>query len=162
MISIFSVVVVIHIALCLSLMGLVLVQQGKGADAGAIMGGGADGLMGAGGAGNVISKTTTALAIGFMITSIILVKFYDRAVVAPRSTGEVSLSGSVMEVASEEAPVVAKEVMDDTEAQSDETSAANGDAVEAAEEQVAEEVKDLEESSAIVDQQSEEAESKSE
>lgn len=123
----FSIVVVVHIVLCLSLMGLVLVQQGKGADAGAIMGGGADGLMGAGGATDVISKTTTALAIGFMITSIVLVKFYDQAVVT-RSSGEASLSGSVMSDVA--APVVESEaeaVSAETEA-TEETAPATADA----------------------------------
>lgn len=92
----FVVIVVVHIVLCVCLMGLVLLQQGKGADAGAIMGGGADSLMGAGGASTIISKATTSLAIGFMITSIILVKFYDQAMVV-RASGSDLLKGSVME-----------------------------------------------------------------
>lgn len=84
-------------------MGLVLLQQGKGADAGAIMGGGADSLMGAGGASTIISKATTSLAIGFMITSVILVKFYDQAMVV-RGSGSDLLKGSVMEAVSPVTP----------------------------------------------------------
>src|SRR5690606_5829158 len=72
---------------------LVLIQQGKGADAGAIMGGGTDSLLGAGSAGSAVSKMTTSLAIGFMITSIILVKTYAQK---PVGTVGDPLSGSVL------------------------------------------------------------------
>ena len=72
----FEAVLVIHVLLCIGLVGLVLVQQGKGAEAGAIMGSGADAIVGAGSAGNVLSRATTGLAIAFMISSIILVRAY--------------------------------------------------------------------------------------
>lgn len=89
----FYIVFTIHVTLCVALILLVLIQQGKGADAGAIMGGGTDSLLGAGSAGSAVSKMTTSLAIGFMITSIILVKTY-----AQKPVGTVSdpLSGSVL------------------------------------------------------------------
>jgi preprotein translocase subunit SecG len=54
---------------------LVLLQQGKGADAGAIMGaGGANTVFGVGGASSLIVKLTTFIAIAFMLTSVGLVK----------------------------------------------------------------------------------------
>ena len=93
----FVFVAVIHIVLCLSLMGLVMLQQGKGADAGAIMGGSGDSLLGAGSAGSVISKITTSLAIGFMITSIVLVKFYDQGMAVRTSTQRDVMQGSLLE-----------------------------------------------------------------
>ncbi len=90
-------VLVIHFALCFALVGIVLLQQGKGADAGAIMGGGTDSLMGAGSAGSAVGRLTTGLAIGFMLTSITLVKLYEHGAFA--DTGKIgsALDGSLME-----------------------------------------------------------------
>jgi len=50
----------------------VLLQTGKGADMGAVFGGGSQTLFGSGGAGNLLAKLTTGTAIAFMITSLIL------------------------------------------------------------------------------------------
>lgn len=95
----FTTVAVIHVILCLALMGLVLLQQGKGADAGAVLGGGGDALMAVGGASAAITKITTGLAIGFMVTSVVLVKLYDQSIAAgPQVVDEGALlRGSVME-----------------------------------------------------------------
>lgn len=66
-----SVLLVIHVLLSLSLIGLVLIQQGKGADAGAAFGGGASSaVFGASGAGSFLTKLTTGLAIAFFATSL--------------------------------------------------------------------------------------------
>ena len=121
----FVTIVVIHILLCVSLMGLVLIQQGKGADAGAIMGGGSDALLGAGSAGNIISKVTTGLAIGFMVTSIILVKFYEQGMESPGGVTDL-LEGSVMQGVETAEPVLPGTVEDAVDLE-DETA----DAVEA-------------------------------
>jgi preprotein translocase subunit SecG len=66
------VVPVIHVLACLFLIVVVLLQTGKGADIGAVFGGGSQTLFGSGGAGNFLTKLTTGTAIGFMITSLIL------------------------------------------------------------------------------------------
>ena len=73
----FTIVFTLHIILCVVLIGLVLVQQGKGADLGAAMGGGANTVFGAGGATNFIVRLTTGVAVAFMITSILMVKSYS-------------------------------------------------------------------------------------
>lgn len=74
----FFFILFIHCVLCVALIGLVLVQQGKGADAGATFGGGGGNtVFGAAGATDFITKLTTALAIGFMVTSIFLVRSYQ-------------------------------------------------------------------------------------
>ncbi len=66
-------VVVVHILVCLGLIGLVMIQQGKGAEAGASFGGGASQtVFGSQGSGNFLTKTTKYLAIIFFITSISL------------------------------------------------------------------------------------------
>ena len=63
----------LHIITCLSLVVVVLIQRGKGADMGAMLGGGgAQTVFGARGAGNFLTKFTTGAAIVFMITSLTL------------------------------------------------------------------------------------------
>lgn len=65
----------VHIILAVILVSLVLLQQGKGADAGAVMGGGASSLFGVGGASSVLVRMTTLIAICFMLTSVALVRY---------------------------------------------------------------------------------------
>ena len=66
------IVPVIHVLSCLFLIVVVLLQTGKGADMGAVFGGGSQTLFGSGGAGNLLTRLTTGTAIAFMITSLIL------------------------------------------------------------------------------------------
>jgi preprotein translocase subunit SecG len=66
------VIPVIHVFACLFLIVVVLLQTGKGADMGAVFGGGSQTLFGSGGAGNFLTKLTTGTAIAFMVTSLIL------------------------------------------------------------------------------------------
>src|SRR5436309_5231256 len=66
------VVPVIHVLACLFLIVVVLLQTGKGADMGAVFGGGSQTLFGSGGAGNFLTKLTTGMAIAFIATSLIL------------------------------------------------------------------------------------------
>jgi preprotein translocase subunit SecG len=74
----------VHLVLCVALVCLVLLQQGKGADLGATLGGGgANTVFGAGGATDFIVKITTGIAITFMVTSILLVKSYKSVVSDP-------------------------------------------------------------------------------
>ena len=64
---------IIHVIVCIALILIILFQAGKGADMGAIFGGGsANTLFGSSGAGGFLSKLTTAAAIVFMITCITL------------------------------------------------------------------------------------------
>src|SRR5262245_12727054 len=66
------VIPVVHVAACVFLIVVVLLQTGKGADMGAVFGGGSQTLFGSSGAGNFLTKLTTGTAIAFMITSLIL------------------------------------------------------------------------------------------
>ena len=72
------IVPVIHVFACLFLIVVVLLQTGKGADMGAVFGGGSQTLFGSGGAGNLLTKLTTGTAIAFMITSLILSYSHNR------------------------------------------------------------------------------------
>ena len=90
----------VHISLCVALIGMVLVQQGKGADAGATFGGSSNTVLGAGGAADFITKSTTGIAIAFMVTSILLVRAYSSGMVGVRGASTTTadpLAGSVMQ-----------------------------------------------------------------
>ncbi len=69
----FQVVLVIHMLLAFGLITLILMQHGKGADAGAAFGSGASGsVFGARGANSFVYKLTASIAVGFFITSLTL------------------------------------------------------------------------------------------
>jgi len=69
-----DIVLVIHVLTAIALVGLVLLQHGKGADAGAAFGGGggSQSVFGSGGAANFMSRMTAGLATVFFITSLSL------------------------------------------------------------------------------------------
>jgi preprotein translocase subunit SecG len=70
---------VFHVIVCVFLILVVLVQQGKGADwAGAFGGGGSQTTFGARSTGSILERATTAAAIMFMITSIALAILISR------------------------------------------------------------------------------------
>ena len=63
----------LHIMTCLVLILVVLLQRGKGAEMGAMLGGGGSNtVFGARGAGNFLTKITTGCAVIFMVTSLSL------------------------------------------------------------------------------------------
>jgi len=71
-----TLVVVLHVVIAVALVGLVLIQQGKGADAGAAFGGGASQtVFGSQGSGSFLTRATTFLAIVFFVTSFSLAVF---------------------------------------------------------------------------------------
>ncbi|WP_133511892.1 preprotein translocase subunit SecG [Candidatus Thiosymbion oneisti] len=67
---------IFHLFLAIGLVGLVLIQHGKGADAGAAFGSGASAtVFGARGSGNFLSRSTAVLAALFFLTSMALAYF---------------------------------------------------------------------------------------
>jgi preprotein translocase subunit SecG len=67
----YQVIIVVHVLLGLGVVGLVLMQQGKGADAGAAFGSGSSGsVFGAQGAASFLSRATAILATLFFTTSL--------------------------------------------------------------------------------------------
>ena len=69
----FSALLILQVLLGLSIIGLVLLQQGKGADMGAAFGAGSAGtVFGARGGGSFLTRTTAILAAGFFLNSILL------------------------------------------------------------------------------------------
>jgi preprotein translocase subunit SecG len=68
-----NVLIVTHVLVALAIIGLVLLQHGKGADMGSGFGGGASGsLFGATGSANFLSRTTAILATIFFLLSLAL------------------------------------------------------------------------------------------
>ena len=85
-----NVAIVVHVVIAMAIIGLVLLQHGKGADMGSGFGGGASGsLFGATGSANFLSRTTAVLATLFFLRSLAL------AYVAPKKP--VETGGGVMD-----------------------------------------------------------------
>lgn len=85
---IISITTIVHLFICFLIICLVLLQQGKGADMGATFGGGSNSVFGASGADSLLTKATTFIAVGFMVTSVMLAAFGKNSVVS---------SGSIMD-----------------------------------------------------------------
>ncbi|WP_057831937.1 preprotein translocase subunit SecG [Colwellia sp. TT2012] len=69
----YQVLIIVYVLIALALIGLVLIQQGKGADMGASFGAGSSAtVFGSGGSGNFLTKSTTYLAVAFFAISLIL------------------------------------------------------------------------------------------
>ena len=82
-----NLIIVVHVVVALTIIGLVLLQHGKGADMGSGFGGGASSsLFGATGSANFLSRATAVLATLFFILSLILAYI---ATNAPREAGSV-------------------------------------------------------------------------
>ncbi len=88
-----NLLLVVHLVLAVTVVALVLLQQGKGAQAGAAFGGGSSqSLFGARGSSNFLSRFTAFAVTGFFITTLVLAYMYANA---GRSSSV--LGGSVIE-----------------------------------------------------------------
>lgn len=67
-----TVITIIHVVAALSLVLIVLLQSGKGADMGAAFGGASQTIFGSSGAATFLGRLTSAVAVIFMITSLSL------------------------------------------------------------------------------------------
>jgi preprotein translocase subunit SecG len=91
-----NILIVTHVLVALAIIGLVLLQHGKGADMGSGFGGGASGsLFGATGSANFLSRTTAVLATIFFLLSLAL------AYVATKKPAE---GGGVMDAVRQQQP----------------------------------------------------------
>ena len=82
-----NVAIVVHVLIAMAIIGLVLLQHGKGADMGSGFGGGASGsLFGATGSANFLSRATAVLAAVFFASSLGLAYL---ATTKPREAGSV-------------------------------------------------------------------------
>ena len=92
-----TLILVVQMLSALVMIGLILIQHGKGADMGAAFGSGGSGsLFGATGGANFLSRTTAVLAAVFFVCTLLLAYFSNARPAAP--------SGSVLEGAAVTAP----------------------------------------------------------
>jgi len=125
-----TLVLVVHVLASLAIIGLVLIQQGKGADAGSGFGSGAAGtVFGSSGAGNFLTKTTTMIAIGFFVTSFGLAIFAKQKSESLRTLG---IPAVTQQAESSELPEIALDKVEselpDVEQSASEIPAAANDA----------------------------------
>jgi len=73
-----TLIVIVHVIVCISLVIIVLLQAGRGAEIGAAFGGASQTIFGSSGSGGFLSKLTTGAAIIFMITCLSLSYFASR------------------------------------------------------------------------------------
>ena len=72
------IIILLHVAVCIALILIVLLQRGKGSDMGAAFGGSSQTVFGSAGATSFLSKVTAAAAIVFMVTSLLLAFLFGR------------------------------------------------------------------------------------
>ncbi len=94
-----TLLIIAHVVVCFFLVGIVLLQNGKGAGIGATFGGSSQTLFGSEGPMPLLNKVTTAIAVIFMLTSMTLAYISSQAG-----------SGSVMDEVIKAQPVVEEQV----------------------------------------------------
>jgi len=106
----YQLIIVVHVLLGLGVIGLVLMQQGKGADAGAAFGSGSSGsVFGAQGASSFLSRTTAILATLFFSTSLglaVLASHQGRAKDLMDTPTEIEKKSADVPFANTDAPIV--------------------------------------------------------
>ena len=96
-----NIILAVQILSALGMIGLILVQHGKGADMGAAFGSGSSGsLFGASGSANFLSRSTAGLATVFFVSTLALAYFGNAR---PASTGSV-LEGPAASIPAASAP----------------------------------------------------------
>ncbi len=97
-----TIILTVQLITAVAMIGLILIQHGKGADMGAAFGSGASGsLFGASGGANFLSRTTAVLATVFFVCTLLLAYF---------SNARPASSGSVLEAPAASAPAPATQI----------------------------------------------------
>ena len=103
-----KIALIIHTVIALGIIALVLLQRGKGADAGAAFGAGASGtVFGARGSSSFFSRATAVLATAFFASSLTLAYMSSQRSTAPESLLE---DAPIVETTTEEAPAISDEL----------------------------------------------------
>lgn len=105
-----TLILVVHVLASLAIIGLILIQQGKGAEMGSGFGSGSSGtVFGSGGAGNFLTKSTTTIAIAFFLTSFGLAFFAKEKSEALRTLG---IPEVIQQIEAQELPALDSEVVE--------------------------------------------------
>lgn len=83
-----TIAVVLHVFVCLALVGIIMLQAGKGADIGAVFGGASQTFFGGRGPATFLNKLTIIISVVFLLTSVWLAKIGSQK-------GEESVIGTV-------------------------------------------------------------------
>ena len=116
-----SLIIFVHVIAAIAITGLVLIQQGKGADMGASFGSGASQtLFGSSGSGNALTKSTTIMAVVFFVTSLgLAIIARQQASLSLDDSGlienldEITAATAVEQSVAEDLPVAIEEAIDD-------------------------------------------------
>ena len=120
---VFGFLILIHVIVCAALIGIVLLQSGKGGGLAGLGGGATQAVVGGRGATDVLSKITEGLAIAFMVMSFVLALYGSRTNDVPASV----ISARQAEIASPATAAI-------EEFQANQESQANPEGAPAAEE----------------------------
>ena len=107
-----SLIIILHVIVCLMLIGIVLLQTGKGADMGAAFGGSSQALFGGAGPAPFLTRITTVAAVVFMITSLALAYISANVMEGSIMSGAEQVPGQAVEQ-----PVVPEAMPEAPEAQ---------------------------------------------
>lgn len=119
-----TIILVIHVFVAIGLIGLIMLQQGKGADAGASFGAGASQtVFGSSGSGNFLSHTTAILATVFFLSSIGLAVIARDKANDLSTSSELGIPGAVQQQSVPTIPAASSDVpvLDDIGVDSSET-----------------------------------------
>ncbi|CAM3761528.1 preprotein translocase subunit SecG [Parendozoicomonas haliclonae] len=106
-----TVILIVHVFVALGLIGLVMLQQGKGAETGASFGTGASQtVFGSSGSGNFLSRSTAILATVFFVTSIGLAMIAKDKAEALTSGGVLGIPQAVETTTVQEVPAASTDV----------------------------------------------------
>lgn len=108
-----KIVLITHTLIALGIIALVLLQRGKGADAGAAFGAGASGtVFGARGSGSFFSRATAILATAFFASSLTLAYLSSQTSVRPENLieGETAIEAEVDQAPLEEEEIPATDM----------------------------------------------------
>jgi len=117
-----SLIIFVHVIAAIAITGLVLIQQGKGADMGASFGSGASQtLFGSSGSGNALTKSTSIMAVVFFITSLgLAIIARQQASLSVDDSGLIenldeiaAASASATQSAAQDLPLAIEEALDD-------------------------------------------------
>lgn len=106
--------IIFHIVVCILLTVVVLIQFGKGAEAGAMMGGGSSqAIFTSSAKGNFFTKMTTVLAVAFMVNSVSLTILKSKEAKSSLFDGEAPIAAPLNSDAAEEKTAVPVEAKKD-------------------------------------------------
>jgi preprotein translocase subunit SecG len=116
-----QIILIAHLLIALAIIGLIMLQQGKGAEMGASFGSGASQtLFGSDGSTNVLTRSTAILATAFFATSITLaIVARDRSVVSDELDIPIPIAEQLEPIDNIDLPVVEEDVPPSMSAEDD-------------------------------------------